>query len=135
MFERFRETTGEIARLQSKLREGRHSSNRIRQLYRQRTKRRDHAQNALTRDLVERLYEEGVATIYVGDLTGVLETYWSVRVNEKTHNFWAFKKFIHRLRASVRNTVSVSKSSQKRGRAKHVLIVVTTRGPFATGIH
>jgi len=66
-------------------------------LYRQRTKRRDHAQNALVRDLVERLYDEGVATVYVGDLTDVLETHWSVRVNEKTHNFWAFKKFIHRL--------------------------------------
>ncbi len=115
LFGRFRETTDEIARLQSKLperrslsesrktessgrlREGRYSSKRIRRLYRQRTKRRDHAQNALVRDLVERLYDEGVATVYVGDLTNVLETYWSVRVNEKTHNFWAFKKFIHRL--------------------------------------
>jgi len=53
------------------------------------------------RDLVERLYDEGVATVYVGDLTDVLEAHWSVRVNEKTHNFWAFKKFIHRLRASL----------------------------------
>jgi len=42
------------------------------------------------RDLVERLYDEGVATVYVGDLTDVLETHWSVRANEKTHNFWAF---------------------------------------------
>ena len=30
-------------------------------------------------------------------MTDVLETHWSVRVNEKTHDFWAFKKFIHRL--------------------------------------
>jgi putative transposase len=97
LFGRFRETTDEIARQQSKLREGRYSSKRIRRLYRQRTKRRDHAQNALVRDLVERLYDEGVATVYVGDLTNVLETHWSVRVNEKTHNFWAFKKFVHRL--------------------------------------
>ncbi|OYR82960.1 IS200/IS605 family transposase, partial [Halorubrum ezzemoulense] len=97
LFGRFRETTDEIARLQSKLREGRYSSKRIRRLYRQRTKRRDHAHNALVRDLVERLYDEGVATVYVGDLTNVLETHWSVRVNEKTHNFWAFKKFVHRL--------------------------------------
>ncbi len=80
-----------------RLREGRYSSKRIRRLYRQRTKRRDHAQNALVRDLVERLYDDGVAMVYVGDLTDVLESHWSVRVNEKTHNFWAFKKFIHRL--------------------------------------
>jgi putative transposase len=97
LFGRFRETTDEIARLQSKLRGGRYSSKRIRRLYRKRTKRRDHAQNALVRDLVERLYEQGVATVYVGDLTGVLETHWLMRVNEKTHNFWAFKTFIHRL--------------------------------------
>jgi len=34
-------------------------------------------------------------------LTDVLDTHWSVRVNEKTHNFWAFKKFIHHRLACV----------------------------------
>ena len=97
LFERFRETTREIARLQSKLREGRYSSRRIRRLYRKRTRRRDHAMEALARDLFERLYEEGVSTVYVGDLTDVLETHWSVRANQKTHNFWAFRAFIDRL--------------------------------------
>ena len=38
-------------------------------------------QNALVRDLVERLYAEGVSTIWVGKLTGVLSTHWSVRAN------------------------------------------------------
>ncbi len=76
---------------------GRYRSRRIRRLYRQRTKRRAHAQNALVRNLVERLYDEGVATVYVGDLTDVLETHWSVSENEKTHNFWALKEFINRL--------------------------------------
>ncbi|QCC51204.1 IS200/IS605 family transposase [Halapricum salinum] len=97
LFQRFRETTREIARLQSKLREGRYSSKRIRRLYRKRTRRRDHAQEALCRDLLERLYEDGVHTVYIGGLTDVLETHWSVRVNEKTHNFWAFKQFTERL--------------------------------------
>ncbi|MFC6734405.1 MULTISPECIES: transposase [unclassified Haladaptatus] len=97
LFDQFRETTREIARLQSELRDGRYSSSRIRQLYRGRTRRRDHAQNALVRDLLERLYEDGVSTVYVGDLTDVLETHWSVRANEKTHNFWAFRAFIDRL--------------------------------------
>jgi len=117
-----------------RLREGRYSSKRIRRLYRQRTKRRDHAQNALVRDLVERLYDEGVATVYVGDLTDVLETHWSVRVNEKTHNFWAFKKFIHRL-SCVCEVYGISpKPSRKRGRVKRVPNVATTRRRFATGI-
>jgi putative transposase len=96
-FERFRETTREIARLQSKLRKRRYSSKRIRSLYRQRTRRRDHAQNALVRDLIKRLYAEGVSTVYVGELTDVLKTHWSMQANHKTHNFWAFKKFTDRL--------------------------------------
>jgi len=97
LFQRFRETTREIARLQSKLREGRYSSERIRRLYRKRTRRRDHAQEALCRDLLERLYEDGVDTVYIGGLTDVLDTHWSVETNVKTHNFWAFKQFTKRL--------------------------------------
>jgi putative transposase len=97
LFARFRETTEKIARLQSKLREGRYSSRRIRRLYRTRTRRRDHAQDALVRDLMERLYDEGVATVYVGDLTDVLSEHWSARVNEQTHQFWAYRSFINRL--------------------------------------
>jgi len=97
LFQRFRETTREIARLQSKLREGRYSSERIRRLYRKRTRRRDHAQEALCRGLLERLYAESVDTVYIGGLTDVLETHWSVETNAKTHNFWAFKQFTERL--------------------------------------
>ncbi|SNR23769.1 RNA-guided endonuclease InsQ/TnpB family protein [Halorubrum vacuolatum] len=97
MFERFRETTREIARLQSLLEDGRYSSHRIRSLYRRRTRRRDHAQDALARDLIERLHSEGISTVYVGALTDVLDTHWSVESNAKTHNFWAFRQFIDRL--------------------------------------
>jgi putative transposase len=97
LFQRFRETTREIARLQSKLEEGKYSSTRIRRLYRKRTRRRDHAQEALCRDLLDRLYEDGVDTVYIGGLTDVLEAHWSVETNAKTHNFWSFKKFTERL--------------------------------------
>jgi len=100
LFERFRETTRRIADQQSKVKreEGRYTSKRIRQLYRRRrTRRRDHAQDALVRDLVERLHGEGVSTVYVGALTDVLDTHWSVEANAKTHNFWAFRAFIDRL--------------------------------------
>jgi putative transposase len=97
LFERFHATTQEIARLQSLLEEGQYSSKRIRRLYRRRTRRRDHAMDTIARDLLERLYEDGVSTLYVGDLTDVLTTHWSVVVNEKTHTFWAFRAFIQRL--------------------------------------
>jgi len=97
LFGCFRQTTREIAHYQSKLPEGRYTSKRIRRLYRKRTRRRDHAMDALARDLVEHLHAEGVATVYVGDLTDVLETHWSVETNAKTHNFWAFRAFVDRL--------------------------------------
>ena len=97
LFHRFRETTREIARLQSKLEDGQYSSERIRRLYRKRTRCRDHAQEALCRDLLDRLYEDGVDTVYIGGLTDVLETHWSVETNAKTHNFWSFKGFTERL--------------------------------------
>jgi putative transposase len=97
LFERFRETTREIARLQSLLDDERYGSHRIRRLYDRRTKRRDHAQDALVRDLIERLYDDGVSTVYVGALTDVLSTHWSAKANTKTHNFWAFRAFVTRL--------------------------------------
>ncbi|MDV7349663.1 transposase [Halorubrum distributum] len=97
LFDRFRKTMREIARLQSLLEDGRYSSHRIRRLYDRRAKRRDHAQDALARDLIERLYDEGVSTVNVGALTDVLETHWSVETNAKTHNFWAFRAFVNRL--------------------------------------
>ncbi|MEF8843054.1 MAG: transposase, partial [Haloarculaceae archaeon] len=97
LFDRFRETTREIGRLQSLLEDGRYSSHRIRRLYDRRTKRRDHARDALARDLIERLYDDGVSTVYVGALTDVLDTHWSVETNAKTHNFWAFRAFVNRL--------------------------------------
>lgn len=99
LFKRFREITRDIADRQETMKreEGRYTSKRIRRLYRRRTRRRDHARDALARDLMERLHEDGVSTVYVGDLTDVLETHWSVRANAKTHNFWAFRAFIDRL--------------------------------------
>lgn len=62
LFGHFREMACEIARLQSLLKNGRYTSKRIRRLYRKRTARRDHAMEALARDLIERLYDDGIST-------------------------------------------------------------------------
>ena len=93
LFQRFRSTTREIARLQSKLSDGRYSSQRIRQLYRTLTRRRDHAQAALSRNLIYRLYDQGVAPAYIVWLTDVLATHWSAETIARTHNFWSFHQF------------------------------------------
>ncbi|WP_207591816.1 RNA-guided endonuclease TnpB family protein [Halomontanus rarus] len=97
LFEEFREVTERIASYQALLEDQRKSSNRIDRLYRKRTNRRNHAQDSLVRDIVDRLYDEGISTLYVGDIKGVLSTHWSARVNEKTHSFWAYRRFITRL--------------------------------------
>lgn len=97
LFERFRETTEEIGRLQAKLPEGRTTSRRIRRLYRKRSHRRNHAQAALVRDLLSRLDDSGIGKVIVGDLTHVLSRHWSTSVNEKTHQFWAYRSFMDRL--------------------------------------
>lgn len=113
LFVRFRDTTYEIARLQSLLEDGRYSSHRIRRLYRRRTRQRDHAMDALARDLIERLYKEGVATVYIGALTDVLSTHWSVEANAKTHNFWVFRAFIDRLETTAEEYgISVAECSE-----------------------
>ncbi|AZQ16089.1 RNA-guided endonuclease TnpB family protein [Halorubrum sp. PV6] len=96
-FDQFRDTTERIADLQSKLDDQQQSSTQVDRLSKVKYGRRDHAQDALVRDLVDRLYEKGVSTVYVGDLKDVLSTHWKPEVNAKTHNFWAFRRFINRL--------------------------------------
>lgn len=97
LFERFRETTERIGHLASELPDEQNTSRRINRLYEQRTRRRNHAQDALVRDLVERLHDDGVSTVYVGDVSGVLSIHWSVEVNSKLHAFWAFNRLCQRL--------------------------------------
>jgi putative transposase len=53
--------------------------------------------NALLRDLVGRLHDDGVETIYHGDLTGVLGEYWSVEANLKARTFWAHRQCLDQL--------------------------------------
>jgi putative transposase len=97
LFKEFRDTTEEIAYYQSRLEDQRKSSTRIDRLYRKRTNQRNHAQDSLVRHLVKRLHDEGISTLYVGNIKDVLSTHWSPVVNEKTHNFWAYRRFINRL--------------------------------------
>ena len=83
-----------------------------------RTRRRDHAINAVARDPVERLYDEGVLTVYVRGLTDVLEAHWSVRANAKTHNSGRSERLSKPSACVARSTVSTSKRGRKRGLRK-----------------
>jgi putative transposase len=51
----------------------------------------------LLRDLTERLVEDEVRTIYVGDLTGVIQRTPLKSTNRKLTEFWAHRRFTGRL--------------------------------------
>ncbi|MEF8771183.1 transposase [Halodesulfurarchaeum sp.] len=84
-FEQFHQYSERVAELQAELPEDRHSSQRIRRLYAERTRKRDHSRNAAVKHATEWLLERNVDTVYVGDFRDVLSTHWSASVNEKTH--------------------------------------------------
>lgn len=46
----------------------------------------------LLSDLIERLHDDGIETIYHGNLTGVLGDYWSVEANVKARTLWAHRQ-------------------------------------------
>ena len=82
-FERFQRQSKQIGTLQSKLPDGRWTSNRIKRIYDDRSRKRDHSRGAAVKHAAEWLLERNVDTVYVGNLTDVLETHWSAEVNEK----------------------------------------------------
>ena len=45
----------------------------------------------------EWLLARNVDTVYVGNLTDVLDTHWSATVNEKTHAFWSHGELTDRI--------------------------------------
>ena len=49
----------------------------------------------------EWLLDRNVDTVYVGDLTDVLDTHWSATVNEKTHAFWSHGELTDRIRLTL----------------------------------
>ena len=96
-FDRFRRLSERIASLQSQLPDNRYSSRRIERLYDERGRKRDHARDAAVKHAAEWLLARNIDTVYVGDLTDVLDAHWSTTVNEKTHNFWSHRQLLDRI--------------------------------------
>jgi len=96
-FRTFHKHTERIAKLQSILGDDEWSSKQIRSVYHTRGEQRNHAMDALIRDLGEWLAEKGVTELIVGALSDVRKKHWSATVNEKTDLFWAHGRFRDRL--------------------------------------
>nr|WP_273736982.1 transposase [Natrinema soli] len=100
-YDRFHGLSELIAELQSKLPEDQDTSKRIQRVYDERGEKRDHSRDAAVKHVVDWLLEQNVNTVYVGDLTNVLDTHWSADVNEKTHAFWSYRQLIDRVELTL----------------------------------
>ena len=96
-FDRFQRYSERIATLQSELPDDEYTSALIRRLYAAQSGSRDHSRDAAVKHAADWLLEHNVDTVYVGDLTDVLETHWSTDVNTKTHNFWSHRQLVDRI--------------------------------------
>jgi putative transposase len=97
LFKQFQHYSAQIAALQSELPDDQYSSRRIQRLYDERRRKRGHSRDAAVKHAAEWLLERNVDTVYVGDLTDVLDTHWSATVNEKTHAFWSHRQLLDRI--------------------------------------
>jgi putative transposase len=97
-FDRFQHISERIADLQSQLPNDTYTSPLIQRLYDRRGRHRDHARDAAVKHAADWLLAHNVDTVYVGDLTDVLDTHWSAAVNEKTHAFWSHRQLVARIR-------------------------------------
>jgi len=99
-FEWFKQSRERIDEEKSRLPDGTYSSRRIRRLYDRLYGRRDHHRDAAVKHAAEWLLGRNVGRVFVGDLSGVLSTHWSARVNEKTHAFWSYGQLTDRIEAT-----------------------------------
>jgi putative transposase len=96
-FEQFREAYVEISGLQSQLPPFTYTSERIQRRYDALYDRRDHHRDAAVKHAARWLVEQGVEEVFVGDVSDVLSTHWSARVNQKNHAFWSHGQLTDRL--------------------------------------
>ena len=104
-FKHFQNQSDRIATLQSELPANQWTSERIQRLYDDRSRKRTHSRNAAVKHAAEWLVKRDVDTVYVGDLTDVLETHWSADVNEKTHAFWSHRQLVERVKLTFGDVV------------------------------
>ena len=100
-FDQFQVLSELIAQLQSELPDDQYTSRRIQRVYDKRGRKRDHSRDAAVKHAADWLLERNVGTVYVGDLTDVLDTHWSAEVNEKTHAFWSHRQLSDRLELTL----------------------------------
>ncbi|AGK62196.1 Transposase-like protein [Archaeoglobus sulfaticallidus PM70-1] len=90
-----------IAKYQSKLKRvnNKHTSKRLRQLYRKRKRRFRHFVNTIVNRFIRLCYERGVSEIVIGDLKGIRNNNNGIKkFNSMIHNFWSHDYLIQRIK-------------------------------------
>ncbi len=100
-FDQFQVLSEVISELQSALPDDQYTSKRIQRVYDERGEKRDHSRDAAVKHAADWLLERNVDTVYVGDLTDVLDSHWSATVNTKTHAFWSHRQLVDRLELTL----------------------------------
>ena len=78
--------------------EGQRKSRRCREIERKETRQVNHRLHQISKDFVKRCYTAGVATIVLGDLTGIRDTIqYGTKTNQRLHA-WSFAKLIDQIK-------------------------------------
>lgn len=92
--------TKKIAEYQSELNEnGKHTSKKLRKLYRKRKRRFRHAVSTIVKRFVGVYYDKGVSEIVMGDLTNIRKNNSKgKKANSMVHNFWSHRYLAQRIK-------------------------------------
>ena len=78
--------------------EGQRKSRRFKEIERKENRQVNHRLHQISKDFVNRCYEAGVATIVLGDLTGIHENIqYGTKMNQRLHA-WSFAKLIDQIK-------------------------------------
>ena len=78
--------------------EGQCKSRRYKEIERKESRQVNHRLHQISKDFVNRCYEAGVATIVLGDLTGIRENIqYGTKTNQRLHA-WSFAKLIDQIK-------------------------------------
>lgn len=78
--------------------EGQRKSRRFKEIERKETRQVNHRLHQISKDFMNRCYEAGVATIVLGDLTGIRDNIqYGTKTNQRLHD-WSFAKLIAQIK-------------------------------------
>jgi len=114
--------TKKIAKCQSTLKRvnNRHTSKKLKKLYRKRKRRFKHGINTIVYRFAKLCLAKGVGEVIVGDITNIRENNDNgKKINSMIHNFWSFGYIVDRLKITLENFGIKLKLRNEAGTSSH----------------